>query len=59
MPNNFRDIGLIQMILPNAKIIDARRHPMACCFSGFKQLFFEGQEFTYGLQRWAPTIATM
>ena len=49
MPNNFRDIGLIQMILPNAKIIDARRHPMACCFSGFKQLFFEGQEFTYGL----------
>ena len=50
MPNNFRDIGLIQMILPNAKIIDARRHPMACCFSGFKQLFFEGQEFTYGLE---------
>jgi tetratricopeptide (TPR) repeat protein len=49
MPNNFRDIGLIHMILPNAKIIDARRHPMACCFSGFKQLFFEGQEFTYGL----------
>ncbi len=50
MPNNFRDIGLIKMILPNAKIIDARRHPMACCFSGFKQLFFEGQEFTYGLE---------
>ena len=50
MPNNFRDIGLIQLILPNAKIIDARRHPMACCFSGFKQLFFEGQEFTYGLE---------
>ena len=38
------------MILPNAKIIDARRHPMACCFSGFKQLFAEGQEFTYGLK---------
>lgn len=50
MPNNFRHIGLIHMILPNAKIIDARRHPMACCFSGFKQLFAEGQEFTYGLE---------
>ncbi len=50
MPNNFRHIALIQLILPNAKIIDARRHPMACCFSGFKQLFAEGQEFTYGLE---------
>jgi tetratricopeptide (TPR) repeat protein len=50
MPNNFRHIGLIQLILPNAKIIDARRHPMACCFSGFKQLFAEGQEFSYGLE---------
>ncbi|MDM3871399.1 sulfotransferase [Porticoccus sp. W117] len=49
MPNNFRHIALIKLILPNAKIIDARRHPMACCFSGFKQLFAEGQEFTYGL----------
>jgi len=49
MPNNFRHIGLIHLILPNAKIIDARRDPMACCFSGFKQLFAEGQEFTYGL----------
>ena len=49
MPNNFRHIGLIKLILPNAKIIDARRHPMACCFSGFKQLFAEGQEFTYDL----------
>ena len=48
MPNNFRHIPLIKLILPNAKIIDARRHPMACCFSGFKQLFAEGQEFTYG-----------
>ena len=46
MPNNFRHIGLIKLILPNAKIIDARRHPMACCWSGFKQLFAEGQEFT-------------
>jgi len=50
MPNNFRHIGLIHLILPNAKIIDARRDPMACCFSGFKQLFAEGQEFTYGLE---------
>ncbi len=49
MPNNFMHIGLIKLILPHAKIIDARRHPMACCFSGFKQLFAEGQEFTYGL----------
>ncbi len=51
MPNNFRHIGLIKLILPNAKIIDARREPMACCFSGFKQLFAEGQEFTYGLEQ--------
>lgn len=50
MPNNFRHIGLIKLILPNAKIIDARRHPMACGFSGFKQLFAEGQEFTYSLE---------
>tara|TARA_R110002072_G_scaffold92350_3_gene205639 strand:+ start:1219 stop:3210 length:1992 start_codon:yes stop_codon:yes gene_type:complete len=50
MPNNFRHIGLIKLILANAKIIDARRGAMACCFSGFKQLFAEGQEFTYGLE---------
>jgi len=50
MPNNFRHIGLIQLVLPNAKLIDARRQPMACCFSGFKQLFAEGQQFTYDLQ---------
>ena len=49
MPNNFFHIGLIRLILPNARIIDARRHPMACCFSGFKQLFGEGQEFSYSL----------
>jgi tetratricopeptide (TPR) repeat protein len=48
MPNNFQHVGLIHLILPNAKVIDARRHPMACCFSGFKQLFADGQEFTYG-----------
>jgi hypothetical protein len=50
MPNNFRHIGLIHLILPNAKIIDARRDPMACCFGAFKQLFAEGQAFTYGLE---------
>ena len=50
MPNNFRHIGLIRLILPNARIIDARRHPLACCFSGYKQLFAEGQEFTYSLE---------
>ncbi len=49
MPNNFRHIGLIKLILPNARIIDARREPMACCFSAYKQLFAEGQEFTYDL----------
>ena len=47
MPNNFRHIGLIHLVLPNAKIIDARREPMACCFSNLKQLFANGQEFTY------------
>ena len=50
MPNNFMHIGLIKLILPNAKVIDARREPMACCFSGFKQLFGEGQEFSYNQQ---------
>lgn len=50
MPNNFLHIGLIALILPNAKIIDARRHPMAACFSGFTQLFARGQSFTYGLR---------
>ena len=49
MPNNFLHIGLIRLILPNAKIIDARRSPLACCFSGFKQLFAEGQDFSYSL----------
>jgi hypothetical protein len=41
---------LIHLILPNARIIDARRHPLACCFSGFKQHFARGQHFTYGLE---------
>jgi tetratricopeptide (TPR) repeat protein len=49
MPNNFRHIGLINLILPNSKIIDARRHPMGGCFSGYKQLFAHGQTFTYSL----------
>ncbi len=50
MPNNFRHIGLIHLILPNARIIDARREPLACSFSNFKQLFASGQEFTYSLE---------
>jgi hypothetical protein len=50
MPNNFRHIGLIHLILPRAKIIDARREAMACCFSNFKQLFASGQEFTYSIE---------
>ena len=50
MPNNFRHVGLIHLLLPNARIIDARREPMSCCFSNFKQLFAQGQEFTYGIE---------
>jgi tetratricopeptide (TPR) repeat protein len=50
MPNNFRHLGLIRLMLPNAKIIDARREPIACCFGNLKQLFAKGQEFTYSTQ---------
>jgi tetratricopeptide (TPR) repeat protein len=50
MPNNFRHIGLIHLMMPNAKIVDARREPMACCFSNLKQLFASGQEFTYSIE---------
>ena len=50
MPNNFRHIGLIHLTLPNARIIDVRREPMACCFSNLKQLFAGGQEFTYSIE---------
>jgi tetratricopeptide (TPR) repeat protein len=50
MPNNFRHVGLIHLMLPNARIIDARREPMACCFGNFKQLFANGQEFTYSIE---------
>lgn len=49
MPNNFRHLGLLHLILPRARIIDARRNALDCCLSGFKQLFAEGQEFTYSL----------
>jgi tetratricopeptide (TPR) repeat protein len=49
MPNNFAHVGLIHLILPQAKIIDARRHPLGCCFSGYKQHFARGQHFTYSL----------
>jgi tetratricopeptide (TPR) repeat protein len=49
MPNNFRHVGLIHLMLPNAKIIDARREPMACCFGNLKQLFARGQEFCYSI----------
>jgi len=50
MPNNFRHLGLIHLMLPNAKIIDARREPMACCFSNLKQLFAGGQDFAYSIE---------
>jgi len=49
-PNNFRHLGLVQLMLPNARIIDARREPMGCCFSNLKQLFAQGQEFTYSIE---------
>jgi tetratricopeptide (TPR) repeat protein len=49
MPNNFAHVGLIHLMLPNARIVDARRHPLGCCFSCFKQHFARGQNFTYDL----------
>ena len=49
MPNNFQHVGLIRLILPRARIIDARRHPMGSCFSAFKQHFAQGQSFSYDL----------
>ena len=49
MPNNFLHVGLIHAVLPNARIIDARRHPLGCCFSNFKQHYARGQNFSYGL----------
>ena len=50
MPNNWAHVGLIHLMLPNAKIVDARRHPLSCCFSNFKQHFARGQNFTYSLE---------
>jgi tetratricopeptide (TPR) repeat protein len=50
LPNNWLNLGLIRLILPNAKIVDARRHPMGCCFSNFKQHFAHGQAFSYSLE---------
>ena len=49
LPNNWSYAGLIHLILPNAKIIDARRHPLDCCFSNFRQHFAKGQAFSYDL----------
>ena len=49
MPNNFSHVGLIHTILPQAKIVDVRRHPMDACFSNFKQYFAHGQSFSYDL----------
>ena len=50
MPNNWEHVGLIHLILPNARIIDARRHPLGCCLSSFKQNFARGQSFSYALE---------
>ena len=59
MPNNFAHVGLIQLVLPNAKIVDARRHPVGCCFSAFKQHFATGQAFAYAWTTLPATTATM
>jgi len=50
LPNNWAYLGFIHLVLPNAKIVDARRHPMDCCFSNFRQHFAKGQAFTYDLE---------
>jgi predicted Zn-dependent protease len=50
MPNNFLHVGMIHLLLPNARIIDARRHPLACCLSNFKQHYARGQRFSYDLR---------
>ncbi len=59
MPNNWAHVGLIHLILPNAKIIDARRHPLDCCFSNFKQHFARGQGFSYALDRHGPLLCRL
>jgi predicted Zn-dependent protease len=58
MPNNFRHIGLIHLMFPNARIIDARREPMACCMGNLKQLFAQGQEFAYSIDEIARYYRT-
>ena len=58
MPNNFRHVGLIHLMLPNAKIIDIRREPMACCFGNLKQLFAHGQDFSYDMEDMARYYRT-
>ena len=58
MPNNFRHVGLIHLMLPNARIIDVRREPMACCFSNLRQLFASGQDFTYSIENIARYYRT-
>jgi len=58
MPNNFWHIGLVHLMLPNARIIDIRREPMACCVSNLKQLFARGQEFCYGIEEIARYYRT-
>jgi tetratricopeptide (TPR) repeat protein len=50
MPNNFAHVGLMHLMLPNSRIVDVRRHPLACCFSNFTQHFARGQHFTYDLE---------
>ena len=57
MPNNFAYLGLIHLILPNAKVIDVRRHPLACCFSVYKQYFARGQQYAYDLDDLGGTTA--
>lgn len=49
LPNNWMFAHFIHFVLPNAKIVDARRHPLSCCFSNFRQHFARGQDFTYDL----------
>src|SRR4029079_2746325 len=50
LPNNWMFVPFIHLVLPNAKIIDARRHPLGCCMSNFRQHFARGQDFTYDLE---------
>ncbi len=58
-PHNFFHIGMLALILPNARIIDARRHPLGACFSGFKQHFARGQSFSYGLEDIGPLLSRL